>query len=135
LPYIIPFIGRIKRYEGGSASLHVCGKSMNILSALVDTGITSLSLDNVDIAEVKRRVGDKVCLMGNVPPTDVMFRGAPEVVDASLYEILRKGYDNPRGFIMSTGCGVPLNTPPENIHAMMNAVRKYGAWPVSFDEA
>ncbi|MCW4017931.1 MAG: uroporphyrinogen decarboxylase family protein [Candidatus Bathyarchaeota archaeon] len=135
LPYLIPLVERIKHYEGGSASLHVCGKTMNILSALVETGVTTLSLDNVvDIAEVKRLIGDKVCLTGNVPPTEVLFKGTPEMVDASVYEILRKGYDNPRGFIMSTGCGVPTDAPPENIHALMNAVRKYGAWPVTFDD-
>lgn len=133
LPYIAPMINRLKSHsKSASASLHICGKSMKILSALVDTGATTLSLDQVDIAEVKRLVGNRVCLMGNVPPIDVMFKGTPEMIDASVYEILCKGYDNPKGFIMSTGCGVATNTPAKNIHAMMNAVRKYGAWPIGF---
>lgn len=135
LPYITPIIKRLKHYsKSSSASLHICGKSMKILSALVETGATTLSLDQVDIAEVKRLVGDKVCLMGNVPPIDVMFKGTPEMVDASVYDILRKGYDNPCGFIMSTGCGVATNAPAENIHAIMNAIRKYGSSPIGFSK-
>lgn len=133
LPYLKQLIVKMKQVEG-SASLHVCGKTLPILSALVETGANTLSLDNVvDLAEVKKRIGDKVCLAGNVPPTEVLFKGTPEIVDKCVYETIRKGYDNQCGFFMSSGCGVPVDAPPENIHAMMNAVRKYGAWPVTFE--
>jgi uroporphyrinogen decarboxylase len=29
-------------------------------------------------------------------------------------------------FILSSGCEVPINTPPENVDALINAARKYG---------
>ena len=35
-----------------------------------------------DIREVKRRVGDRMCLMGNVNPLEIAVRGTPDEVRA-----------------------------------------------------
>jgi uroporphyrinogen decarboxylase len=36
--------------------------------------------------------------------------------------------DSPAGFILGSGCEVPINTPPENIDALIMAARKYGRY-------
>jgi len=56
---------------------------------------------------------------------------APEAVDAEVKEILAKAGKNPCGFVLASGCEVPIETSPENIFAMMNAARKYGQHPLS----
>ena len=44
---------------------------------------------------------------------------------------MRKAFDNPRGFILSTGCDLPIDTPKENVLALMEAARTYGKWPIN----
>mgnify|MGYP003887893243 CR=1 FL=1 len=58
---------------GLPAVVHVCGKTHLLLEALAETGAEVLSLDIVDLAEAKARIGDRVCLMGNVRPTQTLL--------------------------------------------------------------
>ena len=39
---------------------------------------------------------------------------------------LADGADSPNGYIVSTGCDIPVDAPLENIYAFMDAVREYG---------
>ncbi|HBC91733.1 MAG TPA: uroporphyrinogen decarboxylase, partial [Pelotomaculum sp.] len=62
---------------------------------------------------------------------DAMYLGTPEDVVEDVKQGLRQAYDNPKGYIVQMGCGLPINTPPENIHALVGAVRKYGRYPLN----
>lgn len=124
-PYTKPVIERIAQ-SGLPPVLHICGSSHLIWGQMCDTGAAVLSLDRVDLAEASRSVGERVCLMGNVAPAETLLYGTPETVDEQTRICIEKGRGNPKGYIVGSGCEVPLNTPPENIHAMMDAVRKYG---------
>lgn len=48
-----------------------------------------------------------------------------DVID-SVKECLIKGSDSPKGYMLYSGCQVPLGTPRENILAFIYAARKYG---------
>jgi|GEM_PF-2825615 hypothetical protein len=37
-----------------------------------------------------------------------------------------KAGDSPKGYLLHTGCDVPLNAPLENMHAYIYAVKKFG---------
>jgi len=131
VPYLKKYVERIVERCGKGPSLHICGNSKSIWQCMVDTGAPLLSLDNqVDLAEAKEAVGDKVCLMGNVRPVETIRRGTREQILAEAKECLRKAYDNPKGFILATGCQIPVGTPPENIIALMDAARIYGRMPI-----
>lgn len=132
LPYLMQIYDRIRNHHGLPGVLHICGKTKRIISAMADSGANILSIDDIDMEEAKRLVGDRVCLMGNIKPAEVMFKGTPELVDAEVRECIRKTYDNPGGFILASGCEIPIDTPAENIFAMMNAARKYGRIPIEF---
>jgi len=84
----------------------------------------------VDIGEAKTAVGDRVALLGNIRPTEVMYLGKPDDVRRNVRECLSKGWDSPKGYILGLGCGLPINTPPDNIHALVGAAREYGQWPL-----
>jgi uroporphyrinogen decarboxylase len=126
-PYIAPLCERI-RAHGFPAILHICGKTHRLWEAMADTGANVLSLDQADLAEAKSRVGHRVCLMGNVRPAQTLLNGTPEQVDAEAKACLEVAGDSPGGFILASGCEVPLHTPPENVDALMNAARKYGRY-------
>ncbi len=130
VPYITPVIERINE-AGFPGVLHICGMSNLIWDQMADTGAAVLSLDEVDLEEVKHAVGERVCLMGNVAPAETLLFGTPQTVEEQTRECIRKAWDSPGGFIVSSGCEVPLMTPPENIFAMMEAVRKYGRMPLT----
>lgn len=135
MPYQKRCVDRMRQKSGKGTSIHVCGKTKPIWGDLVETGIVSLSLDNIeDMEEAKKAVGHKVCLVGNVPPVDIVKFGSYEDVVRASKLCIKKAHNSQKGFILSTGCQIPINSPVENIQAMMDTVRSYGVYPIRSDE-
>ena len=124
LPYLKPIVEKIQQ-ANLPCILHICGKTTKIVELMADTGANALSLDVIDLAEAKEKVGARVCLIGNVNPAKTMLKGGPRDVDREARACLARAGDNPAGFILSSGCEVPINTQPANIHAMIDAARSY----------
>jgi uroporphyrinogen decarboxylase len=129
-PYLTRLISHIKARGVESVGLHICGKTSAIWTGMADTGAACLSIDNMaHLDEAKALVGDRVCLMGNIPPAEVLLQGTPGDVRQAARKCLREAWDSPRGFILASGCSLPTETPFANIDAMMDTVRETG-WPV-----
>ncbi|SPF36158.1 Uroporphyrinogen decarboxylase [Candidatus Desulfosporosinus infrequens] len=130
-PYLKMYADRIIERCGSGPMLHICGNTNRIWPDMVDIGATVLSLDNiVDLAEAKEAVGHRACLAGNVKPVDTLMKGNREQIYAEAKECLRKTYDSPKGYILSSGCALALDTPRENVIALMDAARIYGSYPI-----
>ena len=130
LPYQRRLIAEIVAATGRPPVLHICGNTRRNWELMAETGAGVLSLDNViDLAEAKAAVGDRIIISGNVRPTETMYLGTPETVEENVRECLRKAWDSPAGFILSVGCGMPITTPADNVHALVRAARKYGQYP------
>ena len=128
-PYLKRLVDHIHS-RGRKTTLHICGKTRPIWEAMADTGADCLSLDNAaDLEEAKLKVGSRVRLMGNVPPSEALLQGTKEDVRKAVRLCVAKAHDNPKGLIVASGCSLATETPFENIHAMMDAVREIG-WPV-----
>jgi uroporphyrinogen decarboxylase len=96
------------------------------LDHLPDCGFNVLNWGKqTDIAEVKARVGDRMCLMGNVNPLEVGVRGTPEEVREATLEVLEKS--GGEGIILSVGGGTSPGMPRQNIQAMLKALDEYNA--------
>jgi uroporphyrinogen decarboxylase len=78
-----------------------------------------------DIREVKRRVGDRMCLMGNVNPLEIAVRGTPDEVYEATMDVL-EGSEG-EGIILSVGGGVSPGMPRQNIVAMQKALSEFNA--------
>lgn len=131
LPYFKKNVDYIKQ-NGGGCGLHICGTSRKLWELLSDTGIGCFSLDNVEnLTEAKEVLGNHMCIQGNVPPVEIMKNGTPEEVLESAKKCIQKGYDSPKGFVLTSGCQLPIGTPEENMHALMNAARIYGKYPLN----
>jgi len=76
-----------------------------------------------DIREVKQRVGDRMCLMGNVNPLEIAVRGTPEEVHEETLNVLEGS--GGEGIILSVGGGVSPGMPRENILAMLAALDEF----------
>ena len=114
--YITPYLAKIIkniRESGAYAIKHTDGDIMPILDQLAECEPHALhSLDpmaRVDIKEVKRLVGDKICLCGNVNCA-LMQTGTDEEVIASAEYALTHGKPN-GGYIFSTS-NVPFHGLP-----------------------
>jgi uroporphyrinogen decarboxylase len=134
LPYLERLVTHI-RGRGKSVTLHICGKTRPVWALMADTGADCLSIDNeASLVEAKAAVGKRVRLMGNVPPVAVLFESDPAGVRQAVRTCVREGSDNPRGFVVATGCSLPTETPFANIDAMVRAVDEIG-WPPRVTEA
>jgi len=131
LPYLKKNIEKIKEKTGSAPGIHICGKSKDIWEDVVNAGISNFSIDNVeDLEEAKRIMGDRVIITGNVPPVDVIHLGTKEEIFESVKECIRKGHDSTKGYILSTGCQIPMNTPIEKVEIFMEAAKIYGKYPI-----
>lgn len=127
-PYLKRLFEEITRIIGKTPTVHICGHTKGIWEDLMEIGVTSFSLDNCEsLAEAQQIMGDKVLISGNVPPVNVMLLGSIDDVIASVRECIIAGAGNPSGFLLMTGCQVPMGTPKENMIAFRYAARKYGA--------
>jgi len=107
---------------------HVCGDTVPIMDSMPGLGMDCLSVDHlIDIAVAKERIGDKLTIMGNVHPIDVVWNGTPNAVMAASKVCIDKAAKGGR-YILSTGCEIPRDAPVENIHAMLLAAEKYGRY-------
>jgi len=126
-PYAKALITAITEAGGTAPTLHICGNTKKIWRDMADTGAGILSIeDKIDLAEVKAAVGEQVIIAGNIRPTEAMYLGTPDDVVADVKQGLRQAFDNPKGYIVQLGCGLPIDTPAHNMHALVGAVRKYG---------
>lgn len=132
-PYLKPLIDYIHA-RGKTVTLHICGKTSGIWQSMCDAGADCLSIDNdASLTEAKAKVGQRVRLMGNIKPSEVMLQGTPADVRTAVYECVAQAYDNPGGYIVASGCSLPTETPFANIDAMLDTVREIG-YPVNADK-
>jgi len=110
---------------GAVPSLHICGNTEPILELMVESGAKILEIDHlVDLRIAKEKVGSRVCLQGNIDPSLELLMGSPKEVYSSALQCIEMA-GKQGGFILSSGCEVPLNTPWENLVAMVEASRNY----------
>ncbi|GAH62661.1 unnamed protein product, partial [marine sediment metagenome] len=106
--------------------LHICGRTSHIIELMAQSGAAVLSIDQIDLLEAKEKVGDRVCIMGNVRPTETLLGGTPEDVRREARKCLEDCRDSPGGFILASGCEVPIESPPENVMALIETARSDG---------
>lgn len=85
-----------------------------------------VELENTDIRKAKEILYGHMCVKGNVSSTLLALGTAGEVESESrrLIDDLATG----GGFILASGCEVPIDAPLENVRALIDAARKYGAY-------
>ncbi len=90
------------------------------LEAQADIGADALGLDwTIDIADARKRVGDKVALQGNMDPAILL--STPQAIEKEVASILA-GYGRGNGHVFNLGHGITQWTPPENAEVMINTV-------------
>lgn len=108
---------------------HTDGNIMPILKQMADCGPDAIhSLDpqgGVRIPEVRKIVGDDMCLIGNVN-CGLLQTGTDEECDADVMRALREGMANGRGYVFATSNCAYTGLPLERYERMNALWRQYG---------
>ncbi len=126
LPYEHYVVNAIHSQSEAFVYVHTCGSIGDRIGLMVETGYDGIDtldpppLGNTDILNVKQEWGDRIFLKGNIDPVNLIRYSTPDAVYEKASELIRtvgKG----GGYILSSACSVPPQTPPENIRALYRA--------------
>ncbi|WP_273827920.1 uroporphyrinogen decarboxylase [Providencia rettgeri] len=93
------------------------------LEEMAATGCDALGLDwTTEIADARRRVGDKVALQGNMDPS--MLYAPPTRIEDEVQNIL-SGFGHGEGHVFNLGHGIHQDVPPEHAGAFVDAVHRF----------
>ena len=121
--------------RGQKIVLHTDGHVTPLLDFVVNCGFDGLqSLEptaGVDLALVKKKVGNKLCLMGNIDVAhDLVYGTKDEVYNAVKYAIKTGG---PGGGFMVSAANMHPGVKVNNLKWMVEATKKYGEYPLKID--
>ena len=97
------------------------------LLSLKDVGLSYGGTPLLDGIELHIERGDRICLLGTLDQVDFLKTATPAEVDARTRETLRLGKPGGR-YIFSTSDYLEIDTPRENVVAMIEAARAEGRY-------
>lgn len=127
--YFFPWlkkIGEIAKSVDKPLIYHSDGVLFDVMDELIDCGVNALhpiEPKAMDIVEVKKRFGNKLCLIGNID-VDLLARGSKEeVIKNVLFNIENVGVNG--GYCVGSGNSIPEYVNLENYIAMIETVKSY----------
>ena len=133
--YVFPWykqIGEVLANAGLPFIFHSDGKLWDVLDDLADCGVNAIhpiEPQAMDIAEVKKRYGDRFCIFGNIDLEYTLTRGSVEEVEQLVKTRLRELAPG-GGYGVAASNSVPDYVKPENYRAMVEAVKRHGKYPI-----
>lgn len=123
---VSPFSVRLVQaiHEGGAFAVqHSDGNLMGVMDQMLEWGLDGLhSIDpmaGMDIRTVRERVGNRLCLFGNVD-CSLVQAGTHEEIEASARYCLEHGPWNGTGYVYNSSNCIFEGVPPENYRAMLS---------------
>ncbi len=115
--------GLIREYDGRRVPVTLFTKNGGMwLESIAATGCDAVGLDwTINIADAKKRVGDKVALQGNMDPS--MLYASPQRIEEEVATILQ-GFGDGTGHVFNLGHGIHPDVPPEHAGAFVDAVHR-----------
>ncbi len=84
-----------------------------------------LTLDGTsDIFQAKGVLGDHICLTGDVPASALLKLGEPGEVEAYCGRLIGE-LSSDGGFVLSSGCPIPIDARPGNVRALLRSLHLY----------
>jgi len=120
--WALPYFRRIyDTFDVNVKFLHNDAKGLITAKFLPEMGVNffNFSFEHT-MSEIRELSQNKVTMLGNVPPRDVLAQATPDEVRQCTKTMLDEVGDTSR-IILSCGGGTPPAVPSENIRAMMDA--------------
>jgi uroporphyrinogen decarboxylase len=122
--------------EGLPVIKHTDGNILPLLDTILDAGIDCLDpidpVAGMDIGQMKRDIGDRVALKGNVDCAHTLTFGSVEDTVRETRDVIRRAAGG-GGLIVSSSNSIHSSVKPGNYLAMWNAIRMYGKYPISLE--
>ncbi|MDP2935862.1 MAG: uroporphyrinogen decarboxylase family protein [Dehalococcoidia bacterium] len=131
--FFLPYVQRI--YAASQAEVkcfHADEDVTHIPGILLEMGANLYNFNFSAVARLKRLIGHRMCLEGNLESVGVLAAGTPTQIQEGVREIIMRGGAG-GGLIISTGGGISTGTPPENIEIMIAATQRFGRYPLPFE--
>jgi uroporphyrinogen decarboxylase len=131
-PYLSSLIDEV-RIKNVPVLLHSCGNVNEVLDDLAGFGISALHplqrKAGMDIENVRKRYGTKLCLIGNIDATDTLAYGSVRAIENEVRNTINiAGRDG--AYVLASDSDYHDGIPPKNFIAMVNAARRFGKYPV-----
>jgi uroporphyrinogen decarboxylase len=130
-PFLSKEIEEVKR-TGTKVMIHSDGNTMPVFEDIVSLGIDGYQAiepdAGMDIALLKKKYGDRLCLIGNVDCGNTLTHGsAPEVIAEARHVIESTAEGG--GFVLGSSNSIHDGVKLENFLAMTDTAVKYGKYP------
>lgn len=126
---VLPHVRKVADAINAPWVFHSDGDLTALMPDLLDLGITALNPiepEAMDIREVKRRWGNRVCLVGNVS-VHLLASGTPDDVRAEVRRLIAEVAPG-GGYVLASGNSLASYVKPENVRAMTAALSEFGAY-------
>lgn len=116
---------------GYSCIKHCDGNVKDVLGHWIDIGVDCIDpIDpngGMDIAEVKKQYGSRVCLKGNINCQTTLVSGSEQEVTAEVKRCIEQAGAG-GGLILSSSNTIHSGVKPQNYRAMLAALHRYGVY-------
>ena len=120
---IAPHLKKIFAGLSGNNVLHICGGTNSVIGIMNNCGAAVLSIEfKNDMAKTRAEIGPEPLIFGQVDAYNVLVTGKPEDVVKGVLDSLDAGVD-----AVWPGCDIWPTAPLENLKAMVDTVKEYGA--------
>ena len=111
--------------KGGKIQInHICGDTSDRLDIVKGTGCNAFSVDfQVNIENAVKQMKGTMAIIGNLDPARILYCGTPDDVRKSTLQLLKAG--GKKGYLLGSGCDIPVGTDLENVLAMGDACAKF----------
>lgn len=126
--FIKPYHAELREYFRSKKfpmALHICGYIDPIVQDVMDTGINFISLDSPSsLKNIVKVSKGRMTIMGNVP-TALFANGTREEMEKAISDCIDTAAEG-GGFILSSGCEIPLNSTEDRIQHFFDYGRESG---------
>ncbi len=123
-PYIARLYAKVKQ-AGKAVFIHSCGKVQELFPELIELGVdvfNPFQPEVMDVYEMKKQFGSKLCFYGGMSIQQVLPFGTPAQVKEEAKRLIREiGKDG--GYIIAPSHAMPYDIPLDNILAFIEVVQ------------
>lgn len=130
-------LARALRESGKASMYYFCGDIMPKLPRILGLEVDAIAFEeskkwfHLDIAAVKKVVGNRKALLGNMDGLHLLPQGTPEQIVAEVKRQLAAAARD-GGFVMGAGSPIAPDTSIENMRAFLEAIREFGRYPMTW---
>jgi uroporphyrinogen decarboxylase len=119
----LPYFKDLFNREVSIKFLHNDANCMESIHYLTEMGVNLFNMGfETDLNQLKELTDNRVTMLGNIPPRDVLARGTEKDAKEAA-SALRQQLNDPSRVIFSCGGGMPPQVPTGNIRAFIEAIR------------